>query len=189
MKWILALWFVIATIAILGVGGTSQSPFDPSLKLAQQSMSLQYEQTLLASLPVSTAKTSADNVLTTHTADSARTTIYHITQGGCFCEWLVRKHRDNLTQWSEVRGVANIDVKLQDYPQLSAMIPSTPAVVAVDEWGKVIYLGPYARGRGCFAGSGQVDEYLQRWYQLSQAQKHSHQPLIETDASGCYCTT
>ncbi|MDG1121892.1 MAG: DUF6436 domain-containing protein [Glaciecola sp.] len=188
MKWILALWFVIATIAILGVGGTSQSPFDPSLKLAQQSMSLQYEQTLLASLPVSTPVILGESVTTKH-AEPTRTTLYHITQGGCFCEWLVRKHRDNLTQWSEVKGVANIDVKLQDYPQLSAMIPSTPAIVAVDEWGKVIYLGPYARGRGCIAGSGQVDEYLQRWYQLSQAQKHSHQPIIETDASGCYCAT
>lgn len=183
MKWILALWIVIATIAILGVGSTRQSAFDPSLKLAQQSMSLQYEKTLLSSLPVMVPLT------TNHDTEPRRKVLYHINQGGCFCEWLMRKHRESLIQWSETKGAVNIDVKLQDYPQLAALIPSTPAIVAVDEWGKVIYLGPYARGSGCFAGSGQVDDYLQRWHQLSQADKHSHQPIIETDASGCYCAT
>jgi hypothetical protein len=191
MKWVLAGWFVIATGSIFGVGMTSQTPFDPTLQLAQQSMSLDYEQTLLASLPNSLPVTLLDSVNATLPVNdpgkSSPATLFHITQGSCFCEWLVREHRHNLAQWGELNNVTNIDVKLQDYPQLATVIPATPAIVAVDAWGKVIYVGPYSRGRGCFAGSGQVDEYLQRWVSLTEADKHSHQPIIETDASGCYC--
>lgn len=189
MKWMLVGWFIIATVSIFGVGLSSQTPFDPSLQLAQQSMSLDYEKTLLASLPGNFPVSLSDNFSSSDRTKSSQATLFHITQGACFCEWLARKHRNNLTQWGELKAVTNIDITIQDHPQLATLIPSTPAIVAVDAWGKVIYVGPYARGRGCYAGSGQVDEYLQRWDSLSKADKHSHQPIIETDASGCYCST
>ena len=175
MKWLLVGWFIIGTVAVFAINQNGQLPFDPKLKLAQQIMSLDFEKHLLKVLPKA--------------HKNAQLAVYHITQGDCFCEWLVQTHQRNIEHWSAGRDIVNIDIRLQHYPQLANMIPATPAVVVVDEWGKLIYLGPYARGRGCFNGSGQIDVYLHRWERLSVTRKHSHQPLIDTDASGCYCVT
>lgn len=166
------VWFSVATSAVFMLADEKYIPFDDELMLSQALMDPDFETALVAALP---------------TGDRAVPSIFHIVQGDCFCEWVVRPHRNNLSDWSLEYDFSNQTIQLDDYPELKNMIPSTPALVALDANQHVIYLGPYARGKGCFTGSGMADEYLSRW--VKAANNQPYHSTIATDGVGCYCAT
>ena len=86
---------------------------------------------------------------------------------------------------------------LKSWDALKALIPSTPAIIALDENDHLIYLGPYSRGSGCFGTNGMIDEQLALYLDKVQflpkspsvlADNINLSTVIETEASGCYCS-
>lgn len=116
-------------------------------------------------------------------------TIFHLTQGRCYCEFLAKSHQSSLKNWSSAEGFENVELDVNAFPQIKRFVPSTPAVVVLDADKNLLYLGPYSRGSGCFANSGEVDIYLQEWVETKDNLTKQSTALIDTDASGCYCNT
>jgi hypothetical protein len=115
--------------------------------------------------------------------------IFHVSQGECYCELLAKAHQDKLNKWSADNGFNHFSVDISQLPKLAEFIPSTPAIVALDEYGSILYLGPYSRGVGCFANNGQVDNLLIDYVNNQADKQNSQRAIIETEASGCYCAT
>ena len=182
---LVSTWFVVATVAIFWMSTANKSDFDPKMKLSQAIMSMSFEQELinaLGNLPSSVqANEMNENLRSSH--------IYHFTQGDCYCEFLASAHQSNLQKWSSSKGFTNMSVDVGEYPALAKFIPSTPAVLALDENNTLIYLGPYSRGTGCFANSGQVDAYLSEWINKAEGASSVPRAIIDTEANGCYCNT
>lgn len=185
------LWFASCSALVIWIGSANKSAFDPSSKLAMAIMDLGFESALISavSAPVAYGRK-------VESFDSAGGKIFHITQGECFCEWLAQPHKNNLDKWSTQNAFSSYKVNLKQHPNLREFIPSTPAVLAVDEHGNLIYFGPYSRGSGCFASSGIIDERLKEWQtqQLGNISpllqnEMNLGAMIDTDASGCYCQT
>lgn len=172
---IVAIWFITCTVLIMRFGMSNKSEFDPELRLSQAIMNVSFDAVLFQEL------------MKTENTAMGMPQVFHIVQGNCFCEWLAEPHQKNLDKWSSTHQFVNHYVKLDDFPSLTQFIPSTPAVAAFDEHGKLIYLGPYSRGAGCFAKSGEVDQQLDIWLQRKTSGMPKGQAIIDTDASGCYC--
>ncbi len=177
LTWVILLWFLISTVIIFWFASAAKSEFDPQLKLSQAIMSSDFEQSLVKSLLPSLSKL------------EPQVHLFHIVQNNCYCEWLAQSHVRNLTAWSKTQDFSNVTLDISDYPNLREFVPSTPAIIAIDKRGKLLYMGPYSRGSGCFAGSGQVDQYLQQWLDLPKAMKNKQNAIVDTEASGCYCNT
>jgi hypothetical protein len=187
----ISIWFLTATLAIFGLSAANKSDFDPEMKLSEAIMSLSFEQELadvLYALPTSSDEISELQTSTLVQQRSAPA-IYHIRQGKCFCEYLANKHKTSLQLWSQQTKFVNVNVDLTQHPELVRFVPSTPSVIAVDENGMLVYLGPYSRGLGCFANSGQVDNYLADWVNKESQTDRVNSRVIDTEASGCYCAT
>lgn len=185
------LWFASCSALVIWIGSANKSAFDPSSKLAMAIMDLGFESALISA--VSAPVVHARKVESLNIAEGK---IFHITQGECYCEWLAQSHKNNLDKWSTENAFSSYEVNLNQHPNLRKFIPSTPAVLAVDDQGRLIYFGPYSRGSGCFASSGMIDERLKEW-QAQQTGTVSSAlfnemnlgAMIDTDASGCYCQT
>lgn len=173
---LITIWFLISSVAIFGLASTSKSEFDPNLTLSQGLMSLSFESRL-------------ENVLNEVSGRLDTPVIFHVTQGGCHCEFLAKAHQNKLNKWSADNGFNNFTVDISQFPQLAEFIPSTPAIVAIDEYGSILYLGPYSRGAGCFSSKGQVDNLLIDYANNRANKKNSQRSIIATEASGCYCAT
>jgi hypothetical protein len=173
---LLLTWFSMASVAIFGLASASKSHFDPKLKLSQGLMSLSFEKNLT-------------KALTKISGPIRSPAIYHITQGNCYCEFLVSAHQSKLNRWSLAEGFVNVAINLSQFPEIAEFIPSTPAVIAISKYGSLLYLGPYSRGTGCFASNGQVDSFLRDYVSRSTDNTNYQSTIIETDASGCYCET
>ncbi len=203
-KFILSIWFVISTLAIFGFSSAGKSEFDPDMQLSQAIMSTKFEQHLIETI-YSHINLSTHGKRTNH---SPKGYLINIIQGDCYCEWLSQRHQSNLNQWAKHADFISIDININDLMDLSEYVPSTPAILALDKNKNLIYFGPYSRGAGCFAASGQVDELLSNYINTLQTTRQSdasnysnkveidEQPLfeqltgiIETDARGCYCAT
>ena len=163
-------------MAIFGLASASKSEFDPKLKLSQGLMSLSFESRLASALKEVSGPTD-------------RPSIFHLTQGECYCEFLAKNHKNKLNKWSVQKGFVNYAIDISKVPQLAEFIPSTPSIIAIDENGSILYLGPYSRGGGCFANNGQVDTILNDYVNNAADKPNSQRAIIETDASGCYCAT
>lgn len=173
---LIVTWFSIASITIFGLASANKSQFDPRLKLSQGLMSLSFEKNVQL-------------LLTKVSGPIKSPTIYHITQGNCYCEFLASSHQSKLKRWSEGKGFDNFTVDLAMFPEIAEFVPSTPAVIAMSEDGTLLYFGPYSRGTGCFANNGQVDNFLKDYVDRNAKNKNFQRSVIETDASGCYCET
>lgn len=173
---LISIWFLISSIAIFGLASTSKSEFDPNLTLSQGLMSLTFENRL-------------EFALSKVSGPLDTPAIFHITQGECYCEFLAKAHQSELNKWSSDKGFKNFTVDISQLPDLVEFIPSTPAIVVIDEYGSILYLGPYSRGAGCFSRNGQVDNLLFDYVNKQADKKNSQRAIIETEASGCYCAT
>ncbi|MDT0595516.1 DUF6436 domain-containing protein [Glaciecola petra] len=174
---------------VLWIGSINKSAFDPSSKLAIAIMDLEFEKSLINAID-SHVKGRAEP----STVEAASGRIFHFTQGNCYCEWLAKSHKNNLNQWSEKNGFSSVNIDLNLHSELLHLIPSTPAVLALDDNGELLYFGPYSQGSGCFSSRGTIDKRLEAWkdrqvYGDSDASTGSLGAMIDTDASGCYCQT
>jgi hypothetical protein len=190
---LIGVWFIVASSAIFWLSSETKAEFDPRLELSQSIMSLSFEQELITQLhSISMVAVKPEGPLKAN-SEGERTqmqpTIYHVTQGQCYCEYVSSPHKSALQKWSTDSGFTNINVDINLHPNLLTFIPSTPAVIAISGDNSLIYLGPYSRGMGCFANNGQVDEFLAKWISQDPASRRQHNALIDTDATGCYCET
>jgi hypothetical protein len=163
----LALWLA-AVFALLKIADAAKlSPFDPTQSLIMQSMELSFEPRLSAALkPVET--------------DLANKVI-HIRSGDCVCESLAEKHSSELSNNLAKLGFKSEAINLDALPELAKLVPSTPAVMVFNHEQKLLYLGPYSEGLGCFTNSS----LSQKIIKLSQSRYFGAQ--INADVEGCYC--
>lgn len=197
------LWFFAASALIYYMSTKLLVEFDPNMTLSSAITSLSFEQDLVASLThteylASTRndKNVPDNMLGAADLTQHPATIFHFTQGNCYCEYVASSHQSRLKQWSSEQGFININIDLNNYPALTNFIPSTPAVAVLGQHNQLMYLGPYSRGTGCFASSGEVDDFLADWIAKQNTQMTQQRPaqytqnaIIDTDATGCYCAS
>lgn len=169
------MWLVGCSILVVWLGSVNKSEFDPNLKLSQAIMDLSFEEQLIDVIDAINANSSATN---------AR--IIHITQKACYCDWLSLSHQSSLNDWASKHNYETTQINLNDSPQLTKFIPSTPAVIAIDKNNQLIYVGPYSRGGGCFSQSGKINDQLTLWAQKKETVYK--QTVIDTDAKGCYCS-
>lgn len=166
----LAVWLILASVAIYSFGGSNFKEFDPHLRLASQIMSLDFEKDLLQAMESSGLST-----------DEAR--IYHVRSGDCWCDALSKPHAQKIDQWATQYAVNAQVIDLAKHPSLAEYIPSTPAVIVVDQE-QLVYFGPYSEGMGCFAQTGFVDIRMKPYFENPRA---NFTASIQTEAIGCYC--
>mgnify|MGYP001042036983 CR=1 FL=1 len=187
-RWIFPLaaviWFCIAFWAINWVGESKFKEFDPELRLSSQMMSLSMEAELVRLLPASVAQADLGNIASD--SDRANGTIFHLTQGACFCETLSESHKNTLNEWASSKQIAYQTIDVSAMADLRRFVPSTPAVIVLNKKRELVYLGPYSTGMGCFQSSGMVDERIKPYFQNSAVELHA---TIQSEAKGCYCPT
>ena len=108
-----------------------------------------------------------------------RNTIVHFTTPGCSCDQFSVEHKAGINYQAKLDGFKVINLELD--PTQSSLIPSSPAVLVLDELGKLIYLGPYSIGLSCTQSNGYIE------LALANYKKGFNSKLIINQASGCYC--
>ena len=165
---LVALWFVISSIAVIFVGKTNMKDFDQSLLMSQALMDLEYEQNLVGLIKEQGIPNGS---------------LIHITSKAfCFCDQLARGHQSSLDKKIQDSSVDSFSIQIDSKHPLSKLIPSTPAVVLIDKNGNLKFAGPYSEGTGCFGKYGQIDGILDNYL----TNQHSN-PIIRSEANGCYC--
>ncbi len=178
------VWFCIAFWAINWVGASKFKDFDPELRLSSEMMSLSMEEELLNLLPASVEQSGVENV--DNDAENANGTIFHVTQGSCFCETLSESHKKTLNEWASSKQISYQNIDVSNLSKLRRFVPSTPAVIVINKNRELVYLGPYSTGMGCFQSSGMVDERIKPYFQNATATLRA---TIQSEAKGCYCAT
>lgn len=188
---LICIWFVACSALIFWFSTTSKTQFDPDMLLSQGLMDLHFETNLVAALQanaLSMPLLNDKNPLT-----QIRGTVFHITQGDCYCEWLAQAHQEKINIWSGQHQLKTVNINIDSTAQLAQFVPSTPAIAIVDSQNTLVYFGPYSRGSGCFGQSGQVDNQLEAWFGSSHITtvntKVNITSAIDVDATGCYCAT
>ncbi|AEP28640.1 DUF6436 domain-containing protein [Brumicola nitratireducens] len=188
IRWLLPLaavvWFCIAFWAINWVGESKFKDFDPELRLSSEMMSLSMEAELLSLLPASVEQNGEENI--DSDAENVNGTIYHITQGSCFCETLSESHKNTLNEWASSEQISYQNIDVSSMSTLRRFVPSTPAVIVLNKNRELVYLGPYSTGMGCFQSSGMVDDRIKPYFQNSA---DTLRATIQSEAKGCYCAT
>ncbi|MBT8449061.1 MAG: hypothetical protein KJO69_05200 [Gammaproteobacteria bacterium] len=108
-------------------------------------------------------------------------TAFHFTQAGCFCHLVAENHVSQVKNQISSEGHKNVQVALEDYPELVRFLPSTPAVIIFNDAGNFMYLGPYSTGYLCMPGNGLVEELIPRM------SKNTGDEVVMSLANGCYC--
>ncbi|MGQ8365965.1 DUF6436 domain-containing protein [Glaciecola sp. 1036] len=163
------VWFLLGSAFVLFVGKQGIHEFDPHLKMSQAMMDLDYEEKL--------------SKLFEHLPHADNGLLIHVGSGkSCFCEVLAESHIKSLNKFSEKEGLTSHSVTIEELPELASFIPSTPAVIYMDEDRQIKYVGPYSQGAGCFSASGLVDDAIKATLGLKNSQS-----ILVNEASGCYC--
>lgn len=165
----LVIWVMVTSASIFLFAAQSIKEFDPKLYLASHLMTEDFEKRLVDALP---------NTSSSH--------IYHILKQGCGCALINSIHRNTLNTWAKEQSIKQATLMLQEYPELSALVPSIPAVIVIDNKGELVYFGPYSQGSGCFASDGFVDSVIERFVS-QQARGSINQAIIRSEGMGCYC--
>ena len=108
--------------------------------------------------------------------------LFHITQANCFCNLVSAPHRSSVNTLANELDVTNVEIDLNDSPDLRQLIPSTPAVVLINDKKELVYAGPYASGVQCAPGEGLIEPWLNK-----ESADWKQGAAIVTDAQGCYC--
>ena len=165
----LIVWITMVLVLLKIIEVTKLQPFDPQQKLHTQSMTNNFE-------------TNFASVLKASTGEIANTAV-HFRTGNCICESLAQNHSDELANNLSISGYKNLTLTLDELTEITAYIPSTPAVAIFNESQQLIYLGPYSIGLGCFTDNSlvaSISRYLSATYLGAQ---------INSAVEGCYCTT
>lgn len=137
--------------------------FDPSQKLNNIS-----QNTL-----VSQIKTEFD------LPDNLSNTLINFVSENCRCNQTSSTHLSDVKMTAEKENMSVINVVIPN--SFSSIVPSTPAVLALDDNSELIYFGPYSEGLSCGSGEGIIDLVM------SNYKKGFNAKLIMTTTEGCYC--
>lgn len=110
---------------------------------------------------------------------SLNNTIIHFTSNNCSCTQYSEDHKKDINKQAEIDGFKVVNVNLT--ANSSKIIPSTPAILIVNELEEILYFGPYSIGLACSASNGYVETVMQNYAKGYSAS------LIINEADGCYC--
>lgn len=172
LYWLVFLiWFSGASALIFLLSYSNQREFDPKLALSSAIMDLDFETNFAKAAKLELIR------------DSEGYLVHIGTLNQCACEFIARNHQTSLDRFAEQHNLSSKYIKIENYPDLSAFIPSLPAVAFFDVSGRLKFFGPYSSGAGCFGTYGFIDSYLQAFIN----EKAPAVASIVTEASGCYC--
>ncbi|WP_426359452.1 DUF6436 domain-containing protein [Pseudocolwellia sp. HL-MZ19] len=106
-------------------------------------------------------------------------TLINFVSENCRCNQTSSSHLSDVKMTAERENMSVINVVIPD--NFSGIIPSTPAVLALDHNSELIYFGPYSEGLSCGSGEGIIDLVM------SNYKKGFNAKLIMTSTEGCYC--
>lgn len=107
-------------------------------------------------------------------------TIFHLIDESCACSVLGQSHRENINAQAKIDGFDIVKLSVSQ-SHIAPLIPSTPAILIIDDQQQLLYAGPYSTGLDCSADDSLIDTVLAN-YRLGFSS-----PTIISDASGCYC--
>jgi len=108
-------------------------------------------------------------------------TLINFTSEGCKCNKISKEHLSDVKSNAAKDNMSVINITLPD--GFSDIIPSTPAVLALNTKSELIYFGPYSEGLSCGKGEGIIDLVMSNYKKGFNAQ------LIMANSEGCYCNT
>lgn len=169
--WLLiVLWFGAVLTGLWWLLDARLVWFDADGQLQQQVSAADYEQQLAAEL--------------LHIAPDTQSAVFHIFAENCACNWRTRGHQQAIARSVSEQGGRNVAVDIDQYPELKALIPSTPAVIIFNANQQLVYLGPYADGAFCNAETSFVEQLLPA---ITSEGSAATGGWINTVAKGCYC--
>ncbi|WJG09760.1 DUF6436 domain-containing protein [Aliiglaciecola sp. LCG003] len=154
------LFFVLATRNLV--------PFDPAQSLLLSSMDAGFDQRVKAVFE--------------NSGQPVNSSVFHIQAQGCACNNVSQSHIRSLNQNLQRNDYQIRNVSPDNVAQLSAIIPSAPAIVVFDQQGKLSYLGPYSSGLLCGSRNSLIDSIIDKIV----TNKHLGATII-SQSEGCYC--
>ncbi len=106
-------------------------------------------------------------------------TLINFISEGCQCNKISKEHLSDVKNNAVKQNMSIINITLPE--GFSGIIPSTPAVLALNTKSELIYFGPYSEGLSCGKGEGIIDLVMSNYKKGFNAQ------LIMADSEGCYC--
>lgn len=110
---------------------------------------------------------------------SPKNTLYHLYTEDCGCNKVTDSHMNSVFSLAKENSFTVEHILIT--PDIRAYVPSSPAVLATDEQGELLYFGPYGEGAACSKSNGIIDVVLNNFF---QGFKFS---AIHSQATGCYC--
>jgi hypothetical protein len=161
------LWLGSTLVAAVYFINSRLVPFDPNIKLLRQEGSVVMQYTVIQQVREITALKNLKN------------TVVHFTSNDCSCTQYSEEHKAAINEKARLDGFNILNINLP--ADLSTVIPSTPAILIIDDLDELLYFGPYSVGLACSASNGYVETVLQNY-----AQGHNSN-LVISDVKGCYC--
>jgi hypothetical protein len=161
------LWLGLTLVAAVYFISSRLTPFDPNMKLLGQESSAVMQHTVIQQVREIT------------TLKNLKNTVVHFTSNDCLCTQYSDEHKAVINKKARLGGFNIINIKLS--ADLLTIIPSTPAILIVDDLDELLYFGPYSVGLACSESNGYVEAVLQNY-----AQGHNSS-LVISDVKGCYC--
>lgn len=160
---IVAVWLISTVLAAIYFIGDRLVAFDPKQKLAGIS------------------QTTLVNRIITEFAlpDHMPNTLINFVSETCSCNQISEPHRSDVNKKASKDNMSVINVILPN--NFSGIIPSTPAILALNKKSELIYFGPYSEGVSCGSGKGMIDLVMYNYKKGYNAQ------LIVENSKGCYC--
>jgi hypothetical protein len=160
---IVAVWLIFTVCAAIYFISNRLSEFDPEQKLVDIS-----QETLVHRIM-------AELELPEHMPN----TLINFISKSCSCNQTSKAHRIDVNKKASQEKMSVINVTLPE--NFSGIIPSTPAVLALNNKSELIYFGPYSEGLSCGSGEGIIDLVMSNYKKGYNAQ------LIIEKSTGCYC--
>jgi hypothetical protein len=167
MMVVISLWVTSVIVGLFFASKSTEVPFDFSGSLYSASTQPNFDSdfSLLISAVTNTPL--------------AQTVVHFLSEDSCLCQLVASRHINEVKNQATGFGMTNITVNIEDIPELSDILNSTPAIAIFDYEGNLAYLGPYSTGIGCFSGNGTVEGYLDSKADLGA--------IIPLEVTGCYC--
>lgn len=158
------LWLVLTFIAAIYFISSRLTLFDPQMKLTGKDSHFVIKQ-----LKQSVELMDVD----------LRNTIIHFTSNNCACSQYSEEHKESINNQAKLAGFNVININLA--ADFLTIIPSTPAILILNEIENLLYFGPYSTGLACSESNGYVETVLKNYA------KGFNSDLMITDVKGCYC--
>ena len=160
---IVAVWLIFTVCAAIYFIGNRLSEFDPERKLVDISQE-ELVHRIMAELKL---------------PEHMPNTLINFISKNCSCNQISEAHRIDVKKNASQENMSVINITLPE--GFSGIIPSTPAVLALNKNSELIYFGPYSEGLSCGSGEGIIDLVMSNYKKGYNAQ------LIMEKSKGCYC--